>query len=96
MTIEEDGKTVTLAESGAICEFIIERYGQGKLAVAPNEGGILDRADYLYWMHYAEVSPSVGSHLAALIRDAVLTFAYRPTGNNHDSTSHGDCIHTAA
>lgn len=55
VTIEEDGQTITLAESGAICEFLIERYGNGKLAIAAGSGGIQDRADYLYWMHYAEV-----------------------------------------
>jgi glutathione S-transferase len=27
MTIEKDGKTITLAESGAIIEFIINKYG---------------------------------------------------------------------
>ena len=58
MTIEEDGKTITLAESGAICEFLIERYGKGKLDVEASGASIQDRADYLYWLHYAEVSTS--------------------------------------
>ncbi|KAL8277805.1 hypothetical protein RQP46_009788 [Phenoliferia psychrophenolica] len=71
VTIKEDGKTVTLAESGAICEFILERYGGGKLSVSPTEGGILDRADYLYWLHYAE-----GTIMTPLL--LVIIFAHLP------------------
>ncbi|GAA6061055.1 hypothetical protein JCM10212_000098 [Sporobolomyces blumeae] len=44
---------LVLAESGAICEFLIERYGE-KLGVKANEGDFKDRADYLYWLHWAE------------------------------------------
>ncbi|KAM0754498.1 glutathione S-transferase [Meredithblackwellia eburnea MCA 4105] len=55
VTIEENGKTITLAESGAICEFLIERYGKGKLSL-PADGDAQARADYLYFLHYAEGS----------------------------------------
>ncbi|TFZ00145.1 glutathione S-transferase family protein [Ramlibacter humi] len=48
--VTEDGRT--LAESGAILEFLAEREGSA-LAVAP---GAPDRARYLYWLHYAEGS----------------------------------------
>ena len=44
---------VTLAESGAIIEYIIARYGQGRLSVGPDSP---DFADYLYWLHYANGS----------------------------------------
>jgi glutathione S-transferase len=44
---------LTLAESGAIIEYLLERYGDGRLAPAP---GTPDRVRYLYWMHYAEGS----------------------------------------
>lgn len=54
MTIEDGGKTTTLAESGAIVEYIIEKYGNGKLGVAPSDAQ--KRATYLYWLHWAEGS----------------------------------------
>jgi glutathione S-transferase len=48
----------TWAESGAIVETILERYGAGRLVPAP---GTLERERYTYWMHYAEgsVMPAV-------------------------------------
>lgn len=45
-----DGEVV-LAESGAIVEYILERYGAGELAPAP---GTPDRAPFLQWLHFAE------------------------------------------
>ena len=47
-----DGDLV-LAESGAIVEYFVERYGNGKLAPAP---GTAERQRYIYWLHYAEGS----------------------------------------
>ncbi|MDB5859010.1 MAG: glutathione S-transferase [Ramlibacter sp.] len=44
---------VTLAESGAILEYLVERYGGGRF-VPP--AGTPDRLRYTYWMHYAEGS----------------------------------------
>jgi glutathione S-transferase len=46
--IEVDG--MMLAESAAIVEFILARYGQGRLQVAADRPGF---ADYLYWFHFA-------------------------------------------
>lgn len=43
----------TLAESGAILEYLVERHGQGRLAPAP---GTPEHLRYRYWMHYAEGS----------------------------------------
>lgn len=43
---------LTLAESGAILEYLVERAG-GALAPPP---GSPERARYLYWLHYAEGS----------------------------------------
>lgn len=60
----DNGETVTLAESGAIVEFLIERYGGDKLAVSSTAGSMQDRADYLYWLHYAEGSAMLPSMLA--------------------------------
>ena len=47
-----DGE-LTVAESGAIIEYLIDRYGQGRLAPA---AGTPERLRYTYWLHYAEGS----------------------------------------
>ena len=44
---------VTLAESGAIVETLIERYGQGRL-IPP--AGTPEAVSYRYWLHFAEGS----------------------------------------
>jgi len=44
---------LTLAESGAILEYLVERHGGGRLAPA---AGTPERLRYIYWMHYAEGS----------------------------------------
>lgn len=46
-----DGEVV--AESGAILEYLAERYPDRNLAIGPGDEG---RLDYLYWLHYAEGS----------------------------------------
>ena len=43
----------TLAESGAILEYLVQRYGDGAFRPAP---GSPEAVRYLYWMHYAEGS----------------------------------------
>ena len=47
-----DGNIV-LSESGAIMEYIIGKYGKGRLAVAPDKPNF---ADYLFWFHFANGS----------------------------------------
>ncbi len=49
--ITED--TFTIAESGAIIEYLIERHGNGRLIPPP---GTPERLRYTYWLHYAEGS----------------------------------------
>ncbi|MGH8821674.1 MAG: glutathione S-transferase, partial [Rhodoferax sp.] len=44
---------LTLAESGAIVEYLIDQHGAGRLAPAP---GTPERLRYTYWLHYAEGS----------------------------------------
>jgi len=56
---------VTVAESGAIIEYIVDRYGKGRMAPAP---GTPDRLRYTYWMHYAE-----GSLMPLLVMKLVLS-----------------------
>lgn len=44
---------LTIAESGAIIEYLVERYGNGALIPA---AGTPQRLRYRYWLHYAEGS----------------------------------------
>jgi glutathione S-transferase len=55
--IEDDGRVV--AESGAISDYILRRYGNGRLQPATSDPRY---DDYVHWMHYAE-----GSAMPALI-----------------------------
>lgn len=48
---EIDG--LTMIESGAILEYILERHGQGRLAPPP---GTPERGVYLQWFHYGEAT----------------------------------------
>jgi glutathione S-transferase len=45
--------TVTVAESGAVIEYLMDRYGAGRLIPA---AGTPERLGYTYWLHYAEGS----------------------------------------
>ena len=65
-----DGDTV-LAESGAIVEYIVHRYGDGRLALPPQAAAY---ARYLYWLHFAE-----GSLMSLLLIALVLSRV--PQGN---------------
>ena len=42
---------LTIAESGAIVEYLVDRYGKGALIPTP---GTPERLRYSYWMHFAE------------------------------------------
>jgi glutathione S-transferase len=55
--IEDEGHVV--AESGAIIDYILRRYGNGRLQPAPSNANY---DEYVHWMHYAE-----GSAMPALI-----------------------------
>jgi len=59
-----DGETV-LAESGAIVDYIVRRYGNGRLTI---EADAPRFADYLYWLHFAE-----GSLMTLMITALVLS-----------------------
>ncbi len=49
--IDDDGEVV--AETGAIVEYLVDRYGDGRL-IPP--AGTAARRRYVYWLHYAEGS----------------------------------------
>ncbi|KAI9660430.1 MAG: hypothetical protein M1821_009780 [Bathelium mastoideum] len=51
--IEDSAANVTLSESGAVCEYIIHRYGDGRLAAKPTDQNY---ADYLHWFHFVNGS----------------------------------------
>jgi len=55
----------TIAETGAIVEYIVETYGQGRL-VPP--AGTPERLRWTYWLHYAE-----GSAMTPLLLKLVFT-----------------------
>ncbi len=58
---------VALAESGAIIEYLIDRYGAGRLIPPP---GTPERLRYTYWLHYAEGS-AMPPLLLKLVNDRV-------------------------
>jgi glutathione S-transferase len=49
--LTDDGQTI--AESGAIVEYLVERYGHGRLVPA---AATPEKLRYTYWLHYAEGS----------------------------------------
>jgi glutathione S-transferase len=66
-----DGDLV-LGESGAICDYICARYGNGQLAPGPADS---DLADHLFWFHWSN-----GTFMTTLMMQLVL--ASGGVGNN--------------
>ena len=69
---------LTLAESGAILEYLVERYGNGRLAPAI---GTPQHLRYRYWMHYAEgsaMSPLLMKLVFDRIEKAKMPFFAKP------------------
>jgi glutathione S-transferase len=87
-----DGE-VTVAESGAIIEYLVEQYGQGRLQP---ESGTPARLRYRYWLHYAEGSampPMLLSLIFSKIRSAPMPFFIRPIANGIASQVEKAFIH---
>ncbi len=61
--IISDGNT-KIAESGAIVEYVIHKYGKGRFAVGPASP---DYAEYLFWLHFAE-----GTLMSQVLREFLL------------------------
>lgn len=74
---------VVLAESGAIIEYVIGKYGNGRLALPPPHKNF---ADYLYWFHFAN-----GTMMPAQLVDLVVAWTGAPTD---DPTIRGVCART--
>ncbi|WP_459904332.1 glutathione S-transferase family protein [Caballeronia sp. HLA56] len=71
----------TIAESGAILEYLVDRYGEGRFS--PPHGASPERVRFNYWMHYAEGSamPPLLLKLVALrIGSAKMPFFVKPIG----------------
>jgi glutathione S-transferase len=69
---------VTVAESGAIIEYLVGRYDDGSLLPAE---GTRERLNYTYWLHYAEGSVMplmLLSLVVSRIESAKLPFFARP------------------
>lgn len=59
---------VTLAESGAIVEYVIQKYGNGRLALGPTHKNF---ADYLYWFHFSNATLQPSIFRRAMLRGAI-------------------------
>jgi glutathione S-transferase len=60
--VMQDG-AITMFESGAIVEYLLEKYAHGRLAPAL---GTAERAEYLQWFHYGEAS--LARHVSDIVR----------------------------
>ncbi len=58
--IGDDG--LVLAESGAVMQYILGKYGEGRLAPGPDDPAF---APYLYWFHFANgtLQPAMGRNM---------------------------------
>jgi glutathione S-transferase len=68
----------TLAESGAIIEYLLDTYGLGKLRPA---AATADRLRFTYWLHYAEgsaMSPLLLSLIFSVLPKGPMPFFIRP------------------
>ncbi|CDY76079.1 Glutathione S-transferase [Caballeronia glathei] len=89
--IVDDG--LTIAESGAIIEYLVERYGQGRFA--PPHGASPERVRYSYWMHYAEGSampPLLLKLVAVRIGSARMPFFVQPVARRIAATMQSSFI----
>jgi glutathione S-transferase len=74
--ITDDG--ITVAESGAIIEYLVERYGGGRLIPA---AGSPERLRYTYWLHFAEgsaMTPLLLELIFERIKAAAMPFFVKP------------------
>ena len=78
ITDETGEGMATVAESGAIIEYLVERYGNGRLAPAI---GTPERLRWRYWMHFAEgtaMSPLLMKLVFERIKETKMPFIVKP------------------
>jgi glutathione S-transferase len=88
--ITDDG--VTVAETGAVIEYLIEKYGAGRLIPA---AGTPDRLRYTYWLHFAEgsaMSPLLMKLVFTRIGEAPLPFFIKPVVKKIVATANSSFI----
>ena len=86
-----DGDT-TIAESGAIVEYLVERYGNGRL-VPP--AGTPERLRYTYWLHFAEgtaMTPLLMKLVFNRVETGPMPFFVRPIAKKIAATVKGAYI----
>ena len=80
-----DGE-LTVAESGAIIEYLVDRYGNGRLIPA---AGTPDRLRYTYWLHFAEgtaMTPLLMKLVFNRIETGPMPFFVRPIAKKISAT----------
>jgi glutathione S-transferase len=78
ITDDADGTLQTVAETGAIIEYVLARHGDGRLLPA---AGTPERLHYTYWLHFAEGSampPLVMKLVFDRIASAPMPFFVKP------------------
>ncbi len=78
ITDGEGAQRVTVAESGAIIEYLVETYGAGRLRPA---AGTAEARRYTYWLHFAEGSampPLLMKLVFDKVRSAPVPFFIKP------------------
>jgi glutathione S-transferase len=72
------GSSITVAESGAIVEYLVDTYGQGRLRPAQ---GTPEQRRYTYWLHFAEGSampPLLMKLVFDKVKSAPMPFFIKP------------------
>ncbi|KNG46072.1 glutathione s-transferase [Stemphylium lycopersici] len=77
--VTDPSNPVKIAESGAISDYIIQKYGNGRMVLGPQHKNF---ADYLYWFHYANGTLQPGLFRRAMTRGMVGEQDPRYKGND--------------
>lgn len=88
--ITDDG--ITVAESGAIVEYLVDRYGASRLVPPP---GTPERRAWTYWLHFAEGSampPLLLKLIFDRVKSAPMPFFARPVARRIADTVMGSFV----
>lgn len=83
---------LTVAESGAIIEYLVERYGKGRLIPA---AGTPEKLRYTYWLHFAEgtaMSPLLMKLVFNRVETGPMPFFVRPIAKKISAAVKGSFI----